>query len=310
MRPVSLRGVSLRQLRLVSVLGRELNITRSAELLHSTQPALSRALTQLEDVLDTQLFERTTKRVTLTPSGLVLLRHADRVLAEIDEAQQELAGIRTGAAGDLRIGVIPAISTALLASATARLLDTFPAMTVSIQTLGLTVMHEHLLAGHLDVMFAPTELPLDLQQVAVDEVYVERTCTLAAATHPLADLAHVSDAQLAACSWVLPAPDLPVRTRLNRLLAVHRPEGALGSRDIQADSFLLAVELVRRCSMLCAMPRQLVLQLAAANDIVELPVQGSLLHGPMCAMRLRKKPRNVAVEFLIEAFRNSAQQAA
>jgi DNA-binding transcriptional LysR family regulator len=56
--------------------------------LHSTQPALSRTLAELEELLDTRLFERTTKHITLTPSGLVLLQHANRILAEIDGAQQ------------------------------------------------------------------------------------------------------------------------------------------------------------------------------------------------------------------------------
>jgi hypothetical protein len=88
MRPMSFRSVTLRHLRLVSVLGKELNITSSAELLHSTQPALSRTLAELEELLDTRLFERTTKHITLTPSGLVLLQHANRILAEIDGAQQ------------------------------------------------------------------------------------------------------------------------------------------------------------------------------------------------------------------------------
>ncbi len=63
MRPMSFRSITLRHLRRVSALGKELNTTRSAELLHSTQPALSGAL------------------------------------AEIDSAQQGLAGIRTGVQG-------------------------------------------------------------------------------------------------------------------------------------------------------------------------------------------------------------------
>lgn len=308
MRAISLRGVSLRHLRLVSVLGKELNITRSAELLHSTQPALSRALAELEDLLDTRLFERSTKRVTLTPSGLVLLQHANRVLAELDAAQRGLVGIRTGVHGDLHVGVIPAISTVLLARAIARMRELFPAVAVFVQTLELTAMHEALLAGRLHVVLAPTELPLDLELVRVDEVYVESTCTLAATSHPLAALDDVSDAQLATHAWVLPAKDLPVRTRLSRLLAVHRRDSVPDARDIQVDSFLLALELVRHCGMLCAMPRRLARQVALSDDIVELRMRGPLLNGPMCAIHLRKGAQNVAVQALVEAIRDLALQ--
>ena len=62
------RVLTLKQLRLVSVLGRELNLSRCADILHSTQPAASRALAQLEDQLQVILFQRTTKRNCLSVS--------------------------------------------------------------------------------------------------------------------------------------------------------------------------------------------------------------------------------------------------
>ena len=77
------RVLTLKQLRLVSVLGRELNLSRCADILHSTQPAASRALAQLEDQLQVILFQRTTKRMVPTVAGLSLIQHAHRVLAEI-----------------------------------------------------------------------------------------------------------------------------------------------------------------------------------------------------------------------------------
>jgi hypothetical protein len=80
------------------------------------------------------------------------------------------------------------------------------------------------------------------------------------------------------------------------------------ARDIQVDSFVLAVELVRHCGMLCAMPSRLTRQVALADDIVELRVRGPLL-GPMCAIRLRKRPGNIAVEALVEAVRDLALHA-
>ena len=75
------RVLTLKQLRLVSVLGRELNLSRCADILHSTQPAASRALAQLENQLQVILFQRTTKRMVPTVAGLSLIQHAHRVLA-------------------------------------------------------------------------------------------------------------------------------------------------------------------------------------------------------------------------------------
>lgn len=300
------RSVTLRHLRMISVLGKELNITRSAELLHTTQPGLSRSLSELESILDTRLFERNTKQVKPTPSGLLLLQHANRILAEIDHAHEGLQGMRAGISGELHIGTISAISTVLLTQAIARVREMFPELTVTVQSSALTAMQEALMAGSLDVVLATTELPLDLKLLKVDELYVESTCTLASVTHPLAGLAHVSDAQLAAHAWVLPAKDLPVRPRLNRLLAIHRPDGISSAQDIQVDSFLLAVELVRHCGMLCAMPSKIARQIAQFNDVVELAVREPLLQGPMCAIRLRNSARSIPVEALVQAVRDLA----
>ena len=67
------RVLTLKQLRLISVLGQELNLSRCAEVLHSTQPAISRMLAQTESMLGRTLFERTTKRVVPTSAGLSLM---------------------------------------------------------------------------------------------------------------------------------------------------------------------------------------------------------------------------------------------
>lgn len=131
------RSISLKHLRLVAVLGRELNLSRTAELLHTTQPALSRSLAQLEGLLETRLFDRTTKRVSLTAAGASLLQHADRILAELELAQQELVGIRGGIAGEVRIGLLTTFSADLLAQAIARARGIVPDVLFVVQTLPL-----------------------------------------------------------------------------------------------------------------------------------------------------------------------------
>ena len=100
------RVLTIKQLRLVSVLGRELNLSRCAELLHSTQPAASRALAQLESHLRVHLFQRTTKRMVPTVAGLSLIQHANRVLAEIDLAEEDLLGLSGGVHAEIRVGVL------------------------------------------------------------------------------------------------------------------------------------------------------------------------------------------------------------
>ncbi len=90
-------NVELRHLRYFVAVAEELNFTRAAERLHIAQQALSSAIRQLEERVGTQLVERTTRKVELTPAGLALLESARPLLAGADQAvaaAREAAGQR------------------------------------------------------------------------------------------------------------------------------------------------------------------------------------------------------------------------
>lgn len=302
----ALRGVTLRHLRLVSVLGRELNLSRSAAVLHTTQPALSRSLAGLEQIVGTRLFDRSTKHVALTAAGFVLLRHAERILAEIEGTAKELSGMRSGMHGDLRIGMLAAISGGLLAAALVRLRGMLPELTVSVHTLGLAALHDALVGGRIDLMLAPAELTLDLERIQVSELYVETASIVAASDHALASASRITARQLAAQPWVLPAHDVPLRGRVNRMLALHRAEVLPHGRDVEADSFLLALELARTAGMLCAVPSRLLEEAPGVVGVTALRTRFELLKGPMCAMRLRASAQPVACDAFVHAFHEAA----
>ncbi|MDM0085377.1 LysR substrate-binding domain-containing protein [Variovorax sp. J31P179] len=300
------RTLSLRHLRLVSTLGKELNLSRTAEALFTTQPALSRSLAELEDLVGARLFNRTTKHVAATAAGLVLIQHANRVLAELENLDQELAGLRHGVRGALTVGVVPAISTSLLAAAVARVRAMLPDVAITVHTFRIGELYEALLGGRVDLMLAPAELTVDLKLVDVEEVYFETTVVLAAADHPLAGAGEVSEAELARYPWVLPPHGLPVRPRVNNMLALHRTADAGHVPDVETDSFLFAVELVKQCGMLCGVPARVAGQLARLGGVVELQSGRVLVSGPMCALRLRAAPDNGASAALVRSLHDIA----
>ena len=79
--------MELRVLKYFLMIAREENITRAAQLLHVTQPTLSRQIKELEEELGTKLFERSNHRIILTQDGLLLRRRAQ----EIMELQQDIS---------------------------------------------------------------------------------------------------------------------------------------------------------------------------------------------------------------------------
>ena len=88
-------SVELRHLRAFVAVAEELNFTRAADRLHLAQQALSKQIRQLEEQLGTQLLDRTTRKVELTPSGLALLEHARTLLGGADRAVAADATVRS-----------------------------------------------------------------------------------------------------------------------------------------------------------------------------------------------------------------------
>lgn len=92
--------MELRVLRYFQMVAREENITNAAELLHVTQPTLSRQLIQLEDELGTKLFERKNHSITLTEDGMLLKKRSQDILELADQLDREFTdrqgGVVTG----------------------------------------------------------------------------------------------------------------------------------------------------------------------------------------------------------------------
>ena len=82
--------MEIRVLRYFLTVAREGGINRAAEILHITQPTLSRQLASLEEEAGVKLFERGARKITLTNEGILLRRRAEEILSLVDKTQKEL----------------------------------------------------------------------------------------------------------------------------------------------------------------------------------------------------------------------------
>ena len=98
--------MELRHLRYFQAVAEELSFSRAAKRLHVAQPALSRAIKQLEHVLGAEVLERTRHHVRVTPAGAVLLRETALLLQSVEEAMRRVRRTAAGEEGELRLGYI------------------------------------------------------------------------------------------------------------------------------------------------------------------------------------------------------------
>ncbi|HTD65554.1 MAG TPA: LysR substrate-binding domain-containing protein [Candidatus Limnocylindria bacterium] len=98
--------MELRHLRYFQAVAEDLSFSRAARRLHVAQPALSRAIKQLEAALGASVFERTRHQVRLTPAGKVLVRETELLLQHWEESIRRVRRTAAGEEGELRLGYI------------------------------------------------------------------------------------------------------------------------------------------------------------------------------------------------------------
>ena len=147
---LSLR-VELRQLEIVVAVAEELHFGRAADRVHLSQPALTQALARFERQLGARLFERSTRRVTLTPAGTELLPRARALLDQADETARIVGRIARGERGTVRFGVVGTAMLDLLPALVRGVRARHPDIELDIRELtGATQVHE-LRHGRLDL---------------------------------------------------------------------------------------------------------------------------------------------------------------
>lgn len=145
--------MDLTQLRAFVTVAREGNLTRAAERLHLTQPAVSLQIKALQASLKLQLFARTPSGMMLTDDGAKLLPYAERVMASVAEFRQGADSLHSTLSGTLAIGTILDPEFIRLGAFLKRLVETYPQLSTRLQHGMSGWVLQQVKAGALDVGF-------------------------------------------------------------------------------------------------------------------------------------------------------------
>lgn len=189
-----------RLLRAFVAVAEELNFTRAAERLFVSQQALSSQVRQLEGRLGTQLFERTTRKVSLTAAGERLLPHAVATLRALDAGTGELEAALRARRATLRVGMagtamVPVVNESLRLFAERR-----PDVELEVSNAGLDRPAAGLREGSVDVAFVrPPFLDDGISMVAL---LTEERYAVLPRDHPLASREHVRPEDVVSEPWI------------------------------------------------------------------------------------------------------------
>lgn len=213
------RDVDVHQLNTLSMVARLGSITRAAEQLHLSQPAVSGHIKALEDELGLTLFERTARGMVLTVAGQRLRVRAEAVLAAHAEVLAEAARLRGGISGSLRLGIGANSDTVAAGRLVATLSQSHPDLEVTVVERDSAEVVDALLGGALDAGFFNTSGAGQpgLHTVQIDEFGL---CLVAPMTFAPAET--LDWAALAQQPWLCPPPGSCCGQAVRALMETHR----------------------------------------------------------------------------------------
>lgn len=143
--------MELRVLRYFLTVVREGSITKAADVLHITQPTLSRQLAQMEVDMGVKLFDRGTRKIVLTNEGLLLERRAEEILALVDKTEKELIEQDENIEGTVSIGCGDLRAVQLLTEFMGRFHEMFPDVSFELYTANADHISEQMERGLIDI---------------------------------------------------------------------------------------------------------------------------------------------------------------
>ena len=186
--------MNLRDLRYLVAVAEHRHFGRAAESCFVSQPTLSTQLKKLEETLGIVLFERSNRRVMLTPQGEQIVQQTQRILVEVNSLMALSEQLRDPMGGDLRVGIIPTMAPYLLPKVLVPLQQAFPNLRIQLtegQTVNISRMLKH---GELDATLLA--LPLGEENVEEIALYDEPFVLAVPAHHPKAELVHITSDDL------------------------------------------------------------------------------------------------------------------
>lgn len=300
-----LARLKLRQLKLLITVGEQRNILRAATLLNVAQPAATKMIRDLEATLGMQLFERSSRGVTPTLYGEVIIRHAKLILAQVRHASEELLSLREGTTGKIAVGTLLAASPSLLPRSIVALKRERPGITVSVVEGTNDKLMPMLRVGDLDLVVGRLPEYREREGLVQEVLYDEPVSIVVRRGHPLTELATVRLADLGDQEWIMPPPETSLRRQLEQ--SFRRAKLELPSRAVESVSILANFTILKETDMVAALPYQVV---DSQPELVRLPVDFDIGYGAIGVTLRQGTDRSPATNYFLAVLKRVAEESA
>ncbi len=299
--------IKLRHLQAFLEVAKRRSFARAAEALAITQPGISKAIRELEDVLGTDLFERTSQGVALTQAGLTLLRHAGPAMRALGEGVMAVGDRHKGARW-IRVGALSTVESRLLPLAIQRW-HAQPGMAqgevgISVVTGSSAFLLSRLRMGELDLVVGRMTEAREIRDLAFEHLYYEPLSLVVRAGHPLAGIDPLPPARLNAFPWVLPPPQTTLRQQVDSFCVRHSL--TLPDRLLETLSLPVSLGYVQASDAVWIAPHEAVAGALAQGELAELALSLEARGGSVGMCSNATLNSSLTLEAFCEALREVA----
>jgi DNA-binding transcriptional LysR family regulator len=295
------RHLKMSELRVFVAVLEHRSFHKAAAAVHLTQPAVTKAIAGLEEMLGVRLFDRHTHGVVPTAHGLSFAPRAVAVFEELRRAAQDLALVSSGARGTLRVGTVPMPAIPFLPIAIQQLTAARPDALVSVVEARESELVERL--RKRDIELAILRLALfDLDEdLHADTLFDEKLCVVASKDHAFAARKTLNWPELLRERWVLPPADCYFFEYVLRTL--DKAGLALPRKSVESFEVSVQYGMVSQGGMLSFGMRSPFVFAPGREQVVRLPFELPAPERPVSAISMGAHQISPLAQMLVDQIR-------
>ena len=269
--------IRLRHIRCFSETARLGSLSAAAQTLSVSQPAASKTIRELEEVLGVDLFDRSNRRLTLTQAGRIFQQHCGTALRELSRAQSL---VQQGPKQTLRlsIGALPSASTQLLPDAALAFREQSPDCQLRVSTGPNWLLMSQLREGSLDMVVGRMGSAKVMEGLTFHPLYSERICVVTRPGHPIGQ-SDAPQAEIANYPLMLPPGGAVISPTVRQFLSGIGITAAAPAYESVALAFGRSV--VSQSDTIWFISHGVVQDELRKGELVEVPIASDLLGGPV-----------------------------
>lgn len=290
------RRLTMAQLRALVAVEGSSSYALAAQGAGLSQPAVHRAVRELQDIMGVALFVRVGKAVRPTDAASRLVRFLKLMQAELRAAMDEIGAANTRSAGHVIVGALPKVRAIFLPDLLARFAAQHPRASVTVVEAPYDDLFAGLRHGDIDLVFGAQRDSLPAADVVQETLFIDEPVVVGRSDHPLLGRKRREPKDMAAYPWVIPGPGVPMRTiweRMFRSDGVEPPQPG-----VESGSVLIARSLMLQGPWLSLMSRDQFLFEQQHDALAEIAAPSGLRRFIALTRRKDWRPTPLQVDFI------------